>query len=254
MPSSNERLKVIVACQCCHLAYNGGVCYVNSKVNLLCGLKKHIHNNEGCLSTYRQDPNLKYCNNFFDLNLSMVKTNECLSVKKPKRGTQVFPTIPYLNFGLAGTSKVPGHQPTLCDTSSKIQKLNHTTLNQETTCVGGYQPDVCCDNIVAALKVHTEGTNRFPLSGLGTRNSTYSDHKLCTNEDNTSGSITPTMLSDAAGLDLDNNTLEKTSVLGDGVVVDGAIGDDGLTLMIMRNIWMMNFLYMLVFLREALYQ
>ena len=108
--------------------------------------------------------------------------------------------------------------------------LRPTGNQQGGTCVGGYQPDVCCDNIVAALKVHTEVMNRFPLSGLGTRNSTYSDHKLCTNEDNTSGSITPTMLSDAAGLDLDNNTLEKTSVLGDNdVVVDGAIGDDGLT-------------------------
>ena len=53
-------------------------------------------------------------------------------------------------------------------------------MNQQTTCVGGYQPDVCGDNIVAALKVHTEMMNRFPLSALGTSNS-YSEHELCTN-------------------------------------------------------------------------
>ena len=74
--------------------------------------------------------------------------------------------------------------------SSKNQKLNHSTLNQQTTCVGRYQPEICHDNIVASLKVHTEMMNRFPaLFPLGTSNS-YSEHKLHTNDDNTSDSIT----------------------------------------------------------------
>ena len=98
---------------------------------------------------YKQDPNQKYYNNFFDLNLSIVKTNACLAVKRPKRRAQIFPTIPSSTSGLAGTSNSPGPQPTLDGTSLKSQKINHFTLNQQTICVGGYQPDVCHDNMVA---------------------------------------------------------------------------------------------------------
>ena len=146
----------------------------------------------------------------------------------------MFPTIPYSNFGLTGTSNIPGPQPTLGGTSSKIQKLNHTTLNQQTTCVGRNQPDVCCDNIVAALKVHTEGTNKFPLSGLGTSNSTqYLDHKLCTNEDNISYSITP-MLSD---LVLILTTTQQTKHQFQVMMQQ--------TVQYMRNILIMRLLYML---------
>ena len=62
------------------------------------------------------------------------------------------------------------------------------------------------------------------------------------------------MLSDAAGLDLNDNFLDETSALGDDVI-DHAISDDGLTfLMIMRNIPMMRLLYKLVFLTETFYQ
>ena len=107
-----------------------------------------------------------------------MKTNAC----KAKRRTQIFLTIPYLNFGLTGRSNGPGPQPVLGGTSSKNQKLNNPTLNQQTTHVFGYQPDVCHDNIVAALKVHIEMINRFPSSALGTSNS-YSEHELRTNDD-----------------------------------------------------------------------
>ena len=77
----------------------------------------------------------------------------------------MFPTIPSLNFGLTGTSNVPGSQPMLGGTSSKNQKLNHSTLNQQTTCVGGYQPDVCHDSIVvAALKVHNKNNEQVSIA------------------------------------------------------------------------------------------
>ena len=67
---------------------------------------------------------------------------------------------------------------------------------------------------------------------------TYSDHKLCINQDNGSDSNT-SMLSEGNGLDLDNNTLDKTSVSGDDVE-DHAIGEKmALLLMTMRNIPMM---------------
>ena len=47
----------------------------------------------------------------------------------------------------------------------------------------------------------------------------HSDHKLCTNEDSISDSITP-MISDGAGLDLHDNSLDKTSVSGDSLHQD----------------------------------
>ena len=107
-------------------------------------------------------------------------------MKKPKRRILIFPTIPSSNFGLTGTSNGHCTQPTLGGTSSKTQKLNHSTLNL--SCVGGYQPNVCCcDNIVAALKVQMEIMNTSPLSALGTSNS-YSEHKLLTNDNDTSDS------------------------------------------------------------------
>ena len=161
--------------------------------------------------TYRQDPGLECCNNFFDLNSSIVKTNVCLSVKKPKRGTQIFPTIPYSNFGLTGTSNFPlvlnPYWVVHLIKKPETESPPSSTLNQQTTCVGGYQPDVCHDNKVAGvLKVHTELTNYLPLSGLGTSNF-CSEHKICTNDDDTSGSIT-SLLSDGAGLDLDNDLVK----------------------------------------------
>ena len=96
----HERVRVIVACKRCHFAYDG-VRYDNGKVNS-CGLKKHIKNNEACFVSYRRDPNLEYCNNFFDLNSSIVRTNACLTVKKPKRRPLMFPSS---NAGLTGCAR-----------------------------------------------------------------------------------------------------------------------------------------------------
>ena len=143
----------------------------------------------------------------------------------------MFPTIPYSNFGLTGTGNVPGPQPNVGGTSSKFQKLNHTTLSQQTTRVGGYQPNVCRDNIVAALtSVHTEGTNRLPVSGLGTSNSTFSNHKLFTTEDNVSVTITPMLPDNAAGLDHNDDSFDETSISGHDATLDRTTGDDdGLT-------------------------
>ena len=190
MSSSKEHVKVVVACQCCrHLAYNV-VCYVNSRITSG-GLKKQQWSIQWQLQVGSKP---KHCNNSFNLNLSIMKTNACLVVKKPNRRAQLFSTIPsLLNFGLTGTSNGLGPQPTLGGTSSKTQKLNRSTLKWQTTCVGGYQPDICCDNTVAGLKVHTEMMNRFSLSALGTGNS-YSEHKLHNNDVDTSDSITSEFL------------------------------------------------------------
>ena len=191
MPSSNERDGVIVACRRCHVPYNG-VRYVNGKVNS-CGLKRHIVNNDACLTFYKQDSNCKYRNKFFDLNSSIVRRGVHLNEKNPRKRILMFPPIPHSNFGLTATSNTPGPPPTLGGTSSKNQKLNHSTLNQQTTRVGGYQPDVCRDNIVAALEAHTEAWG---------------------DDDGTSDSST-SLLSDGAGLDLDNNAPDETSDTGD---------------------------------------
>ena len=56
----------------------------------------------------------------------------------------------------------------------------------------------------------------------------YSEYKLLSNDDNNFDSIT-SLLSDGAGLDLDNNGIDKTSVIGDDVVEDYANDDEGLT-------------------------
>ena len=223
MPSSKERVKVIVACQHCYTAYNG-VRYVRGTVTSG-GLKKHIYNNKECYDSYFLDPDQTYRNNFFDLNSSIVKTNACLPVKQP-RGSRIkiFPTIPPSKFGLTGTSNCPGPQPTLGGTSSRSQKIDHPTLNRQTTRVGGYQPDVSRDSILGALNTPTETMmNTSPSYASGTSNS-YPEHELLTNDDDASDSIT-SLLSDGTGLPLDDNTLDETSHTGD-YVEDHANDDD----------------------------
>ena len=69
--------------------------------------------------------------------------------------------------------------------------------------------------------------NTSPSSALGTCNS-YSEHKLITNDNDTSDSII-SLLSVGTGLGLDNNTLDKTSVTTGEHIEDHENDDEGLT-------------------------
>ena len=126
-------------------------------------------------------------NHFFHLNSSIVEKDSCLIVKKRKQ--QIIPQIPPSNFGLTSTSNGPGPQPILDSIWLRAQKINHSTLNWQTLCVGECRPDVCFYNIVAALKLHTETMKISPLSSSsGSTSKSYSEHKLLINDDKTSDS------------------------------------------------------------------
>ena len=112
-------------------------------------------------------------------------------------------------------------------------------MNRQTTRVGGYQPDVCRDNIVAALNVPTETMINTSPSSVASTNNSDSENEFPSDDDNSSKSTASTnddnssesqisLLDALDDIDLDNNTPEETSVARDHVE-DHAADDDGLT-------------------------
>ena len=122
MSSSKELMKkVIVACWCCHLAYDG-VRFVNGRVTST-GLKKHINSYQAWTESYNQDPNKKFCNNFFNFKFSILK--KCLSCSEETKDetTNGSPITTFQLWHLVtGTSNGPGSQPVL-HYHQKFQKL-----------------------------------------------------------------------------------------------------------------------------------